>query len=45
VIGVSDYPPPIPRLPAVANDVREVAALLGSDKGEFPAETTEGPNG
>jgi hypothetical protein len=38
VIGVSDYPPPIPKLPAVANDVREVAALLGSDKGEFSAQ-------
>ena len=25
-------------MPAVANDVREVAALLGSDKGEFPAQ-------
>ncbi len=38
VIGISDYPPPIPRLPAVANDVREMAALLGSDKGQFPAQ-------
>jgi uncharacterized caspase-like protein len=38
VIGVSDYPPPIPKLPAVANDVREVAALLASDKGQFPAQ-------
>jgi hypothetical protein len=38
VIGVSDYPPPIPKLPAIANDVREVAALLGSDKGQFPAQ-------
>jgi hypothetical protein len=38
VIGVGDYPAPIPRLPAVANDAREVAALLGSDKGEFPAQ-------
>jgi hypothetical protein len=37
VIGVSDYPPPIPKLPAVANDVREMARLLGSDKGQFPA--------
>ena len=37
VIGVSDYPPPIPKLPAVANDVREMAKLLGSDKGQFPA--------
>ena len=38
VIGISDYPPPIPRLPAVANDVREMATLLGSDKGQFPAQ-------
>jgi Caspase domain len=38
VIGVSEYPAPIPKLPAVANDVREVAALLGSDKGEFQAQ-------
>ena len=35
-IGISDYPPPIPKLPAVANDVREMAILLGSDKGQFP---------
>ena len=33
VIGISDYPSPIPKLPAVANDVREMAVLLGSDKG------------
>ena len=38
IIGVSDYPLPIPKLPAVANDVREVATLLGSDKGEFSAQ-------
>ena len=38
IIGISDYPPPIPRLPAVANDVREMATLLGSDKGQFPAQ-------
>ena len=37
VVGISDYPPPIPKLPAVANDVREIASLLASDKGEFPA--------
>ena len=35
VIGISDYPSPIRPLPAVANDVREMAALLGSDKGLF----------
>ena len=38
VIGVSDYPPPIPKLPAVANDVREIAGLLSSERGEFPAQ-------
>ncbi len=38
VIGISDYPAPIPRLPAVANDVREMATLLESDKGQFPAQ-------
>ena len=36
VIGISDYPPPIRKLPAVANDVREMARLLGSDQGQFP---------
>lgn len=38
VIGISDYPPPIPKLPAVANDVREIAQILSSDRGEFPAQ-------
>ena len=38
VIGISNYPPPIPKLPAVANDVLEMAILLGSDKGQFPAQ-------
>jgi Caspase domain len=38
VIGISDYPHPIRKLPAVANDVREMATLLGSDKGQFPAQ-------
>jgi hypothetical protein len=38
IIGISDYPLPIPRLPAVANAVREMATLLGSDKGQFPAQ-------
>jgi uncharacterized caspase-like protein len=38
VIGISGYPPPIPKLPAVANDVHEMAALLGSDKGQFTAQ-------
>jgi Caspase domain len=38
VIGVSDYPAPIRKLPGVANDVRDMANLLGSDKGQFPAQ-------
>ncbi len=37
VIGISDYPQPIRPLPAVANDVREMATLLGSHQGQFPA--------
>jgi hypothetical protein len=37
VVGISEYPLPIPRLPAVANDVREIAQVLSSDRGEFPA--------
>jgi len=32
VIGISDYPQPIRPLPAVANNVRGMAALLGSDR-------------
>lgn len=36
VIGVSTYPPPVRTLPAVANDVREIAGLLRSDGGQFP---------
>jgi uncharacterized caspase-like protein len=38
VVGISDYPPPIRKLPAVANDVREMAKLLSSDGGQFPAQ-------
>jgi hypothetical protein len=38
VIGISDYPSPIRPLPAVANDVREMAKVLSSDKGQFPAQ-------
>ena len=38
VIGISDYPPPIRKLPAVATDVREMARLLGSDQGQFPSQ-------
>src|SRR5512135_2178883 len=33
VIGISDYPPPIRKLPAVANDVREMAKLLRNSHG------------
>jgi len=38
VIGISDYPKPIRTLPAVANDVREMAKVLGSDRGQFPGQ-------
>ena len=38
VIGISDYPPPIRKLPAVANDVREMAKLLSSAQGQFPSQ-------
>lgn len=37
VIGVSDYPNPKDRLPAVAADVREMAKVLSSKHGTFPA--------
>lgn len=37
VIGISDYSSPISKLPAVANDVQEMAMLLSSDRGQFPA--------
>src|SRR4051812_29593232 len=36
VVGVSDYPDPRNRLPAVAADVREMAKLLSSKHGVFP---------
>jgi len=42
VIGISNYSAPITKLPAVANDVREMAKLLGSDQGQFPAENVVG---
>jgi hypothetical protein len=35
VIGVSDYPDPSKRLPAVAADVREMAKVLSSKNGTF----------
>ena len=43
VVGISDYRAPIPKLPAVANDVREMAKLLGSKNGNFskPAVLTD----
>lgn len=37
VVGVSDYPNPNDRLPAVAADVREMAKVLSSKHGAFPA--------
>jgi uncharacterized caspase-like protein len=37
VVGVSDYPNPKVRLPAVAADVREMAKVLSSKHGVFPA--------
>lgn len=37
IVGVSDYPAPITKLSAVANDVREVATLLASKRGVFTA--------
>jgi hypothetical protein len=35
VVGVSNYPPPIPSLPGVANDAKAMADLLGSQQGQF----------
>jgi uncharacterized caspase-like protein len=37
VVGVSDYPRPEDKLPAVAADVREMARVLASKNGTFPA--------
>jgi uncharacterized caspase-like protein len=37
VIGVSDYPRPEDKLPAVAADVREMAKVLSSKHGTFPS--------
>ena len=37
VVGVSDYPEPDDKLPAVAADVREMAKILSSKHGGFPA--------
>lgn len=37
LVGVSDYPAPISKLPAVAADVREMAKLLSSKNGRFRA--------
>ncbi len=36
VIGISDYPSPDDKLPAVAADIREMAKLLTSKHGTFP---------
>jgi hypothetical protein len=38
IVGVSDYCPPVTSLPAVANDVREMAMLLTSKNGAFDKE-------
>lgn len=38
VIGVSEYPNPADRLPAVAADVREMAKVLSSKHGTFPSD-------
>ena len=38
VIGISEYPDPAWKLPAVAADVREIAKLLGSRNGTFKDE-------
>jgi uncharacterized caspase-like protein len=38
VIGIGNYPQPIRSLPAVANDVRDIADLFRSDRGLFPAQ-------
>jgi uncharacterized caspase-like protein len=38
VIGVSDYSFPIRPLPALANEVRQMAVLLGSEEGQFSAQ-------
>lgn len=35
VVGVSNYPPPIPSLKGVANDAKAMADLLGSPQGQF----------
>ena len=39
VVGVSKYAPPVSPLPAVANDVKEMAKLLSSKHGAFSKET------
>lgn len=36
IVGISDYPSPISKLPAVAADVREIGKLLNSPSGKFP---------
>lgn len=39
VVGISSYSPPISPLPAVANDVREMAKLLTSKNGAFQTDS------
>jgi len=40
VVGISDYPAPITKLPAVAGDVRAIAHLLQSKRGVFRKQGT-----
>jgi hypothetical protein len=39
IVGISGYSSPVPALPAVANDVREMAKLLTSKNGAFQEES------
>ena len=41
VVGIGSYPGSIPNLPAVSNDVREIAKVLGSKQSQFSRDTIE----
>ena len=41
IIGISDYPAPVSKLPAVAADVREIGKLLASPKGTFRGQVVD----
>ena len=41
VIGISDYPAPVSKLPAVAADVREIGKLLASPNGTFRGQVVD----